>query len=98
MVISSRMEGGANVVCEAIRIGVPVLASRIAGNLGLLGGGYPAYFPVGNARALAGLIVKARNPNFYRRLKRHIARLRPMVAPRSEARALLAAMPSARAR
>ena len=47
MVISSRMEGGANVVCEALRIGVPVLASRISGNVGLLGRGYPGYFPAG---------------------------------------------------
>src|SRR5687768_15716104 len=45
MVISSRMEGGANVVCEALRIGVPVFASRISGNIGLLGTGYGGYFP-----------------------------------------------------
>jgi putative glycosyltransferase (TIGR04348 family) len=44
MVISSRMEGGANVVCEALRVGVPVLASRIPGNVGLLGERYPAYW------------------------------------------------------
>ena len=93
MVISSRMEGGANVVCEALRIGVPVLASRISGNLGLLGAGYSGYFPLENERALARLINRiSREKSFYRTLKRQIARLRPMVEPRSEARALLAAL------
>jgi glycosyltransferase involved in cell wall biosynthesis len=37
LVHTSRMEGGAHVVIEALRSGTPVLASRIAGNLGLLG-------------------------------------------------------------
>ena len=92
MVISSRMEGGANVVCEALRIGVPVLASRIPGNVGLLGEDYAGYFPVGDERALARLIEKDRR--FYERLKRQIAPLRAMVAPRSEARALLASFAS----
>src|SRR6185503_12627190 len=53
MIISSRMEGGANVVCEALRIGVPVLASRISGNVGLLGRDYAGYFPVEDEGALA---------------------------------------------
>jgi putative glycosyltransferase (TIGR04348 family) len=93
MVISSRMEGGANVVCEALRIGVPVLASRIPGNLGLLGAAYPAYFPVGDEQALARLIERAAGePEFYGRLKRELRPLRRMVAPREEARALLAAL------
>ena len=93
MVISSRMEGGANVVCEALRIGVPVLASRIPGNVGLLGSRYPGYFALENDEALARLIRKtASDKAFYRGLKLQVARLRPSVAPRSEARALLAAM------
>jgi putative glycosyltransferase (TIGR04348 family) len=92
MVISSRMEGGANVVSEALRIGVPVLASRIPGNEGLLGAAYPGYFPVGNERALARLILRAAGDGrFYAALKRRVAALRPMVAPRAEARQLLAA-------
>ena len=92
MVISSRMEGGANVVCEALRIGVPVLASRIPGNVGLLGENYAGYFPVGDERALARLIEQ--DKRFYERLKRQIAPLRATVAPRSEAKALLASFAS----
>jgi putative glycosyltransferase (TIGR04348 family) len=92
MVISSRMEGGANVVCEALRIGVPVLASRISGNVGLLGAGYAGYFPCGDERALARAIEKLADRTFYSVLKKQIARLRPQVAPSAERRALLAAM------
>ena len=89
MVISSRMEGGANVVCEALRIGVPVLASRISGNVGLLGASYSGYFRLEDERELAGLINQAlEEKSFYRTLKRQIARLQPMVDPRREARAL----------
>jgi putative glycosyltransferase (TIGR04348 family) len=92
MVISSRMEGGANVVCEALRIGVPVLASRIPGNIGLLGERYAGYFPVGDERSLARLLDRAStDPRFYMELKRQVASLRPQVDPKSEARALLAA-------
>ena len=93
MVISSRMEGGANVVCEALRIGVPVIASRISGNLGLLGADYGGYFAVEDERALARQLTRAATDRrFYRTLKQQVARLRPRVAPHAEARALLAAM------
>src|SRR5262245_1591144 len=96
MVISSRMEGGANVVCEALRIGVPVLASRIPGNLGLLGAGYAGYFDVEDERALAALIRRAAgDPGFYGKLKSQVRPLRVMVSPRAEARALLLALLSA---
>lgn len=56
---SSRMEGGANSVSEAIAAGVPVVASRVPGNLGLLGENYPGYFPAGDAEALARLLFRA---------------------------------------
>ena len=60
LVVSSSMEGGANVVCEAARAGVPVLASRIRGNVGMLGRDYPGYYPLGDGRALARLVDRAR--------------------------------------
>jgi putative glycosyltransferase (TIGR04348 family) len=98
MVISSRMEGGANVVCEALRIGVPVLASRISGNIGLLGSRYGGYFRVGDERALARLLMRAASDvGFYRSLKVQVRKLRSVVAPQAEARALLSVMRDATA-
>ena len=73
MVISSLMEGGAHVVTEAIAIGVPVIASDIPGNRGLLGDDYPGYYPVGDAKALALALQKAEfEPLFYKSLEAHI--------------------------
>lgn len=89
LVVSSAMEGGANVIAEAARIGTPVLASRIAGNLGMLGRGYPGYFPFGDERALAKLIERAaREPAFYARLKGALRARRALFAPAAERRAL----------
>ncbi|MGP1678674.1 MAG: selenoneine biosynthesis selenosugar synthase SenB [Burkholderiales bacterium] len=59
MVISSRMEGGAHVVSEAIAIGVPVIASAIPGNIGLLGENYPGYYPFADETALAAQLARA---------------------------------------
>ncbi len=61
MVHTSRMEGGAHVLMEALRSGTPVLASRIDGNLGMLGDNYPGTFEVGDAPALADLLQQCRS-------------------------------------
>jgi glycosyltransferase involved in cell wall biosynthesis len=58
-VLSSRMEGGANALGEAIVAGTPVLASRIPGSVGILGEEYPGYFEVGDTRGLACLMTRA---------------------------------------
>lgn len=85
MVISSRMEGGANVVTEALAAGVPVIASRIPGNIGMLGKDYAGYYPPGNERALARLLWRAEsNPEFYRKLKHQCAARRPLVSRKRE--------------
>lgn len=79
MVISSLSEGGANVISEAAVAGVPVLASRIDGNVGLLGADYPGYFPVGDTEALARLLQRLENePRFVARLRKALARRAPL--------------------
>jgi putative glycosyltransferase (TIGR04348 family) len=91
MVISSRMEGGAHVVSEAIAAGVPVLASRISGNVGLLGDDYPGYFPVGDDRALSRLIGRACTDRaFLGSLGKAVKARRALVRPAAERRALRA--------
>ncbi len=89
MVISSRMEGGAHVVSEAIAAGVPVLASKIAGNCGLLGKEYLGYFPVGDEKALARLLYRAETDQmFYKRLQEQVKKLRKLIKPGQEKAAI----------
>jgi putative glycosyltransferase (TIGR04348 family) len=84
-VLSSRMEGGANVVSEALVDRVPVLASRIAGSIGMLGEDYPGFFPTADTRALAELLYRAESDRpFYRRLQEWCERLRPQFEPARE--------------
>lgn len=69
MVISSRMEGGANVISESVAAGVPVIASDISGNIGMLGKDYGGYYPLENEAALAERLNQAMNDDlYYRRL------------------------------
>lgn len=69
MVLSSKSEGGANVVSEALACRVPMLTSRISGSIGLLGANYPGYFPTGDTRALTQLLRRAEEDSaFYRQL------------------------------
>jgi putative glycosyltransferase (TIGR04348 family) len=86
MVISSVMEGGANVICEALAADVPVLASRMSGNIGMLGENYPGYFPVGDERQLAELMSMAEaDSGFYADLLAHARRRRGLMRPEQEA-------------
>ncbi|WP_404362620.1 selenoneine biosynthesis selenosugar synthase SenB [Marinobacter sp.] len=93
MVISSIMEGGANVVSEACRAGLPVIASDIPGNRGLLGGDYPGYFPARDETALAEMLRRAEtDPLFLAALQAGVERQAPAFTPAAEQKALLAAI------
>lgn len=93
LVVSSVMEGGANVIAEAARIGTPVLASRIPGNVGMLGARYPGYYPLADDAALAQLISRTMHEReFYSRLRSALRERRALFAPAAERRALLAAV------
>jgi putative glycosyltransferase (TIGR04348 family) len=85
IVLSSLSEGGANVISEAVAAGVPVLATRIDGSIGLLGRGYPGYFPVGDAAALSQLLHRIEtSPEFLARLQRAISRRADLFRPERE--------------
>ena len=89
LVHMSRLEGGANVVIEAVRARVPVLASRIDGNVGLLGRDYDGYFEVGDASTLAGLMRRAHeDPSLLSRLKAQCAKREPLFDTAAEAMAV----------
>jgi putative glycosyltransferase (TIGR04348 family) len=90
MAICSRMEGGANVIIEAVTSGVPVLASDISGNRGMLGEDYLGYFPLGDAQALAALIDKSiTDPAWFAALQAQCARRAKLFTPEAEQAALL---------
>lgn len=63
---SSTQEGGANAICEAICLGLPVVASRIPGNVGMLGEDYKGYFTSNDAESLAEVLLRcATDGGFY---------------------------------
>lgn len=83
--LTSEMEGGANVVSEALAAAVPIVASRISGSLGLLGADYPGYFPVGATAALAELLERAEfEPGFYQELQARCEQQAFLVEPARE--------------
>jgi len=91
LVHPSRMEGGANVIIEAVCAGIPVLASAIDGNVGLLGPDYQGYFPVGDDEQLAALMRRfASDQAFGAQLRGQLDTLRERFAPEREAAAVRA--------
>ena len=69
--------------------GVPIIASNIPGNTGLLGHNYPGLYPVRNEKALSILLQKAEtSPDFLSQLHQACYKLKPRFTPEREAEAL----------
>lgn len=89
LVHPSVVEGGANVIVEAITSGTWVIASRISGNVGMLGADYPGYFQPRDASDLARCLVQAvEEPRYRRELAAASNKRRSLFIPRHEARAV----------
>lgn len=81
LALTSELEGGANVVSEAITVRTPIISSRIPGSVGILGKDYKGYFPVGDSRALEEQLQRAESDDrFYRDLQQRIAGLHALVS------------------
>jgi len=87
-VVPSRIEGGANVISEAITASVPILASRIDGNVGILGADYPGLFEAGDTPQLVELMARAETDREYlTELRERCQKLAPLFDPAGEERA-----------
>ena len=81
----SVLEGGANVIVEAIASGTPVVASQMSGNVGMLGQSYAGYFPVGAVDALHDQLNRcARDANYLLRLNTACAARAKLFLPEAE--------------
>jgi len=90
LVHPSVLEGGANVIVEAITAGTPVVASRMSGNVGMLGVDYAGYFPVGDAAAIVTLLRRClTDANFMLRLNTACKVRAALFSPNEEQRRLL---------
>ena len=86
----SVMEGGANVIVEALSSGTPVVASRMSGNVGMLGQNYAGYFPVGDMPALRSQLEHcARDANYLLRLNTACAARAKLFLPEAERNSLV---------
>ncbi len=96
LVLSSVMEGGANVVSEAIVSEVPVIVTEIPCMVGLLGNAYPGFFPVMDTERLAALLLHAETDHaFYLGLRERCRQVAFKFSPsleRERIRELLAAV------
>ena len=85
LVLPSLMEGGANVISEAVMAGLPVIASGIEGSVGLLGADYPGYYRVQNTEALRERLLRAESDNaYYTQLVAACAARRHLFTPHQE--------------
>ena len=89
LVVSSFQEGGPNVISEACVAGVPVLATKVSGNIGLLGEDYAGFFAPGDDKRLAELMERCEtDAKFYAKLEKQVKAKAPLFAPAREKAAI----------
>jgi putative glycosyltransferase (TIGR04348 family) len=97
--LTSEIEGGANVLGEAVIAGTPPIASRIPACVAALGADYPGLFPAHDTAALAALLARAENDDaFYDDLRAASRARRELFLPSAEESAWRALLDSTLAR
>ena len=85
LVLSSHMEGGANIISEAVMSNLPIVASNISGTVGLLGKDYKGYYEVGNTQQLKQLLLRCESDlTFYQTLAKQCHARRHLFSPLQE--------------
>jgi putative glycosyltransferase (TIGR04348 family) len=85
LVVSSKMEGGANVISEALIARVLIIASYIPGNIGMMGKDYSGYYPVEDEWQLAQLLKRVEAETAFRKqLKQQCAKRLPLIREKTE--------------
>ncbi len=73
---------------EAIVASVPILASHIGGNVGILGADYPGYFDVGDTKQFTRLLTRAENsPDYLAELRARSNKVALLTDPAREVEA-----------
>lgn len=85
LVLTSEIEGGANVLGEAIASGTPPIATRIPACVAALGADYPGLFAVHDTVALTRLLARAESDaSFYAELAAAAAARQHLFTPSAE--------------
>ena len=85
LINTSKMEGGANVISEAVMAGLPILATAIDGNAGVLGTSYPGLFTPDDPYELADrLAALASNPEALEQITLSSRLLQPELSIKQE--------------
>ncbi len=88
LILSSRIEGGPGVFSEALALGVPILASRIAASESILSPRHPGLFTLGSTAELAALMLRLElEGDFRSQLAAASRKLAPSFEPALEQRA-----------
>jgi putative glycosyltransferase (TIGR04348 family) len=90
----SSLEGGAHAILEAVNSGTPVLASKVPGNVGMLGSNYLGYFKHADVKQLRQLVGECQQSygsatGLYNELLKQLSLRQELFKPAHEKKILL---------